>query len=166
MSEIVARATEVAAAKKLLADFRVLLDKWKVSMPQITDEERKDVEQSIKKVEDWIKDQEEAQDKKAPHEEPAFLSTQISPRLKSLKETIRRLSRKPKPPPPKVKKNKTETANATAPGNTTVTPEPEEQSDKSTTEPAVPSETETSTQESQEVDDLLREEEKENKDEL
>lgn len=40
------------------------------------------------------------------HEEAAFLSTDVAPRLKPLKETLKRLARKPKPPPPpKVRHN-------------------------------------------------------------
>ena len=54
------------------------------------------------------------------HDEPAFLSAQVTARLEPIEKEVRRLIKKPKPKPPKVKANATATdvpANASTDAN-------------------------------------------------
>ena len=49
-------------------------------------------------VEKWLAEKEAAQAAKEGHEEPAYLSTEVAPQLKKMKDTARRLGRKPVSP--------------------------------------------------------------------
>jgi hypothetical protein len=58
----------------------------------------------------WLKEQEEAQSKKAAHEEPAFESTMVTLRWELVSRVFERLNSKRKPrPPPAAKANATAT---------------------------------------------------------
>ncbi|KAM3569648.1 hypothetical protein VYU27_008252, partial [Nannochloropsis oceanica] len=111
-----ARAAAVEAAAKNVAEIRALVKKWNTTMPWLTDEEKDGLLGEAAAVETWLQEKEEAQALKEGHETPAFFSTEVPPQLKKMKDTARRLGRKPAPPPPpppKPESNKTD-ENATA----------------------------------------------------
>lgn len=57
----------------------------------------------------WLKEQEEAQDKKKPTEEPAFMSADVVLKWTAAEKAVQKLDNKKKPKPPAAKKNQTET---------------------------------------------------------
>lgn len=62
----------------------------------------------------WLKEQEDAQDKKQPTEEPAFMSSDVVLKWTAVEKAVQKLDNKKKPKPPPVKKNETETAGSKA----------------------------------------------------
>lgn len=63
----------------------------------------------------WLKEQEEAQAKKQPTEEPAFKSADVLLKWAAAEKAVQKTDKKSKPkPPPAAKKNETETADAKA----------------------------------------------------
>ncbi len=113
ISENIARPEAIVKLQTKLGEIEALMAKWVETKPQVTEEERQKVLDGIEEVRKWIEDKEKAQKKKKPHDEPAFLSTEVPEQSKSLETMVVRLNRKPKPKPPKVEKNETESANAT-----------------------------------------------------
>jgi hypoxia up-regulated 1 len=99
ISESTARPEAIESLRKKLTDVEGLMVKWEESKPQVTKEERDNVLAEIEKVRKWIEDMEKAQKKKKPHEEPAFLSKDVIPQLKPIKQLVEKLNRKPKPKP-------------------------------------------------------------------
>ncbi|TFJ83042.1 hypothetical protein NSK_005667 [Nannochloropsis salina CCMP1776] len=115
-----ARAAALEAAVKNVAEVRALVKRWNVTMPWLTEEEKESLLSEATVVETWLQEKEAAQAAKEGHEEPAFLSIDVAPQLKKMKDIARRLGRKPAPPPPpppKPSSNKTD-ENATATNST------------------------------------------------
>jgi hypoxia up-regulated 1 len=111
--ETTALPEAIEKMQKKLTDVEALVKKWETSMPQVTEDERKDV---LKKVEDarkWIEKKEKGQSKKKSHEDPAFTSEEIPVQIKPIESLVVRLSKKPKPKPEKKKKVDTENATKT-----------------------------------------------------
>lgn len=141
ISENVARPAAIEKMQAKLGEIEALMAKWVETKPQVTEEERTKVLDGIEEVRKWIEDKEKAQKKKKPHDEPAFLSTEVPEQSKSVETMVVRLNRKPKPKPPKVEKNETEATNTTD-SNTTesnateanATETPEESTPDSATE--------------------------------
>mmetsp|Transcript_19674 Transcript_19674/g.35559 ORF Transcript_19674/g.35559 Transcript_19674/m.35559 type:complete len:156 (-) Transcript_19674:133-600(-) len=113
MAEAEARPKAIADAEKRLTDIRALMKKWEKSMPQVTEDERADVEALCSAADKWIEEKKEAQAKVEAHEAPAFLAKSVDVQLKSVANLVTKLSRKPKPPPPKKVLNATNSTNAT-----------------------------------------------------
>jgi len=87
------------------------MTKWESDRDWITEEERSDVLEKVKKVEKWIEDKLEEQGNLKKWEDPAFKSSQVPVQVKGLEHLVLRLSKKPKPKlPKKEKKNETDTA--------------------------------------------------------
>lgn len=99
ISESTARPEAIESLGKKLTDVEGLMVKWEESKPQVTKEERDSVLAEVENVRKWIEDMEKAQAKKKPHEEPAFLSKDVIPQLKPIKQLVEKLNRKPKPKP-------------------------------------------------------------------
>lgn len=112
------RAAAVEAGRKNVAEVRALAKKWNVTMPWLSEEDKAPLLEEAARVEAWLDEKEAAQAKLPGHEAAAFLSTEVDPQLVKMKDTARRLARKPAPPPPppKPKANKTADANATGNG--------------------------------------------------
>jgi hypoxia up-regulated 1 len=109
------RAAALEAGRKNVAEIRAMVKKWNITMPWLTGNDTAPLLEEAGRVEGWLDEMEAAQGKLAGHEAPAFLSKDVEPQLKKMKEMALRLARKPAPPPPpKPKANKTAEANATA----------------------------------------------------
>jgi len=107
MSEMTARPAAVAALKKKLTDIEQLMVKWESDRPQVKDEERASVLEKVEEIRKWVVDMEEAQAKKKPHEDAAFISDDVPGQTASVEALVLRLSKRPKPKPPKEEKNTT-----------------------------------------------------------
>jgi hypothetical protein len=111
--ESTARPEAVEKFRKTLTEIEALMVKWETDKPQVTEEERNGVLEKVEEARNWLEDMEKKQSKKKPHEDPAFLSTDVPGKLLEAEKMIVRLSRKPKPKPPKKEeKNETEAAAA------------------------------------------------------
>lgn len=110
------RPEKAAKLTKKLKEVEDLMTKWETTMPQVTEEERGEVMAKVEAARKWLSDKEEAQAAKAPHEDPAYLSTEVGPQFKPVESLVMRLSKKPKPKPPKKEENKTETNSTEADG--------------------------------------------------
>merc|ERR1719265_1013655 len=105
------RPQAILTLQEKLVKVKELLVKWETEKPQVTEEERSDVMTKVEKVEEWIKEKEDAQSELEPHDDPAFKSKDVPKQMKPVEQLLTRLNRKPKP---KVeKKNETEDGNAT-----------------------------------------------------
>jgi hypothetical protein len=110
VKEVPARAEAVAELKKKLDKVTGLMTKWETTMPQITEEERKDVLEKVAEVRKWLDEKEAAQAAADPSEDPVFTSAEVPLQTKEIQTTISKLSRRPKPKPKKEeKKNETDT---------------------------------------------------------
>lgn len=122
LSEETARPEAIEKLKSKLAEVEALMTKWETSMPHIEKKEIAKVTKAIKEATTWLEKREKEQAKKKPHEEPAFLSSEIPAQFEPIETLVLRLSRKPKPKPVKTKANATQTnatdANATATNTT------------------------------------------------
>jgi len=107
MAEATARPQAILSLQTKLTKVKELMTKWKETMPQITEDEISDVLGKAAKIEEWITEMEEKQAQLAPHEMPAYNSTEVPLQTKSLNSLIAKLSKKPKPRPKKVPKNET-----------------------------------------------------------
>jgi len=111
MKESKDRPAAIKALMEKMDKVEELMKKWESTMPQVTEDERGDVLEKVKKIREWIDEKEKEQDEKASHEDAAFTSDEVPIQSKSLETLVAKLSRKPKPKPPK--KNETD-ANATS----------------------------------------------------
>jgi hypoxia up-regulated 1 len=117
VSETQARPAMIKEMQDKLTKVEDLMKKWETTMPQVTEDERKDVLTKVEEFRAWMAEKEEAQSKTDPTEDPVFLSTDVPAQTKDLEILITRLSRKPKP-----KKEKKEDKNETkSEGNETAT---------------------------------------------
>merc|ERR1712228_24498 len=107
LKEAIDRPAAILAMQTKMTKVKELMEKWKVSMPQITDDERADVLAKVEKIEEWMKEMEEKQSKLEPYDTPAFNSTEVSLQSKSLYTLVTKLGKRPKPKPKKVPKNET-----------------------------------------------------------
>lgn len=98
------RPEAIESLKKKVKEVEELMEKWKTSKPQVTDEERGDVLKKLDAVKKWISDNTNAQSKKKDHEDPAFLSSEVATQMKPVESLVVRLNRKPKPKPKKEEK--------------------------------------------------------------
>merc|ERR1712023_189008 len=112
-SELTDRPAAVSKAREQLVGVKTTVGKWTETMPQVTDEEKSNLVDLVEKANKWLDDKEEAQSKRAAHEDPVFDSADVMPQLKTVGFTFEKLLRKPKPPPPKPAKNETATSNTT-----------------------------------------------------
>jgi len=160
ISETTARPSVIEKVRKKLDEIVALMEKWVEAKPQVTEEERKEVLDKVAEARKWIEEKEKAQSKKKPHEDPAFLSSEVPLQLKPIEALVVRLNRKPKPKPKKVEKNETETTNSTdeSAGNET-TPEGEASADKTESTEGEASTKEATTEDSSKTDDAKTEEE-------
>ena len=109
------REAAVEAGRKNVGEIQALVKKWNVTMPWLSANDTAPLLEEAERVAAWLDEKEAAQATTPGHEAAVFLSTEVEPQLKKMKETARRLARKPAPPPPpKPKANKTAEANATA----------------------------------------------------
>lgn len=99
-TEIEARDKAVAKARKSLKEVKKAVSDWDSKMPHVTDAEKQDLLKAVKLAEDWLEKKLEAQDKVAPHETPAFDSSEVPQQLKSVSLLFDKLMKKPKPAPP------------------------------------------------------------------
>jgi len=83
--------------------------KWETTMPQVTEEERKDVLDKVEVVKKWIEEKEAAQAAADPASDPVFTSEEVPLQTKEIQVLVSKLSRRPKPVPKKEKKNETDT---------------------------------------------------------
>ena len=110
MQEVPARAEAIAALKDKLKKVTALMLKWETTMPQVTEEERKEVNDKVEAVEKWIKEKEEAQAAADPAADPVFTSAEVPLQTQDIQALVGKLSRRPKPAPKKEeKKNETDT---------------------------------------------------------
>lgn len=109
MKEVPARAEAIAALKEKLNKVSALMTKWETTMPQVTEEERKQVLDKVAEVNKWIDEKEAAQAAADPASDPIFTSEEVPLQTKELQILMNKLSKKPKPVPKKEdKKNETD----------------------------------------------------------
>lgn len=106
VKETTERPEKAAKLTKKLKEVEDLMLKWETSMPQVTEMERGEVMAKVEAARKWLSDKEDEQASKAPHEEPAYLSSEVGPQFKPVEFLVMRLSKKPKPTK---EENKTET---------------------------------------------------------
>jgi hypoxia up-regulated 1 len=120
--EEIARPVAIEKLKSKLTEVEALMIKWETSMPHIEKKEIAKVTKVIKEATTWLEKREKEQAKKKPHQDAAFLSSEIPAQFEPIETLVLRLSRKPKPKPVKVKANATATnatdANATETNST------------------------------------------------
>lgn len=117
MKELTLRPEAIAALTDKLGKVEELMKKWETAMPQVTEEERGEVQTKVDEVKKWIQDKVEEQAAKAPHEDPAFASTDVPLQTKGIERLVAKLSKKPKPKPEK-KKEEAKGENATSTNST------------------------------------------------
>lgn len=137
VSELTDRPEAVKTLREELTKVEQLMSKWETERPHVTEEERASVLEKVEEARKWLSKQEDAQSKKKPHDEPAFLSSDVPKQMAPIEALVIKLGRKPKPKPPK--KNETKAENETATGNET------ESSEEKTDEGAKPEEKDDST---------------------
>jgi hypothetical protein len=115
ITESTARPEAMEKLRKKLEDVEKLMEKWIETKPQVTEEERKGVLDQVKKIQKWADDNEKKQDKKKPHDDPHFLSTDIPDQFAPLERAVVKLGKKPKP---KVEKKATNATDATGSNST------------------------------------------------
>jgi len=134
LDESTARPAAIAALNDKLGQIEELMAKWETSKPQVTEDERADVLSKVDSIRKWISEQEEAQEKTDPWDEPAFLSADVPKQTKSVESLIGKLSKRPKP---KVESKKEEPKNETSKdseGQSSNETETENKEETSTTE--------------------------------
>jgi hypoxia up-regulated 1 len=142
VKEMSARPEAILALQAKLIKVEELLEKWKTTMPHITEEERDEVTVIVKELRDWITETEEKQAATESHEDPAFTSKEVPLQTKSLEKVIGKLSRKPKPKAPKKEEKEEEAGNATKAGNETDAGDESKDGSEEAAEEAVDAETE------------------------
>lgn len=152
VAEVPARENAIASLTKKLKKVGDLMTKWETTMPQITEEERKDVLVKVESVRQWITEKQEAQEGADPASDPVFTSKEVPLQTKEIEALVGKLSKRPKPVPKKEEKNETDTTS-------------EEDSSADTEETDAKSE-EATTEEKKETEDDEEEEEKDAESEL
>ncbi|KAG2448832.1 hypothetical protein HYH02_006183 [Chlamydomonas schloesseri] len=101
------RAEELELRPKLLETVRKQLElkqsvvkAWADTKPWITEEERESMAKQLAEVEADLNAKEEAQSKKADHEEPAFSVTEVATAWDKFDKAFNKLNNKKKPKPP------------------------------------------------------------------
>jgi len=112
-SEVSARPEAIEALKAKLKKVEDLVKKWETTHPQITEEEKSEVLAKVENAKEWIEEKTSEQDKKEPHEEPAFASADVPKQAKSIQGLVKRLSKKPKPKVEKADTTDTNSSNET-----------------------------------------------------
>jgi len=93
---------------------RQLVGEWEETMPQITQEEKDKLLETVQRIEVWLQDNVDQQSKLSPYEAPAFTSSEVSTQLKPLTSQLEKLLKKPKPIPVKTSnETSTNTTNST-----------------------------------------------------
>jgi len=165
LRERTARPAAVKAATQVAVKARQTAAEWRKERPWLTEEQLTDLDARAQELAAWLKDQLEAQEAKAGHEEPAFTSADVAQQVDKVRSLVKRLRKVPKPEPPKenvtVTGSRVETqAEAEAEAGETQAEAAETQAEASEAEAAGTSEgegeaeaeTETETAEGEEVD--------------
>jgi hypoxia up-regulated 1 len=114
VAEETARPAAVEKLKTKLTQVEELMTKWETTMPQVTKEEIAKVMVKIKEATTWLEKREKEQAKKKPHQDAAFLSTEVPAQFEPIEALTLRLSRKPKPKPVKANATATNATDANA----------------------------------------------------
>jgi hypoxia up-regulated 1 len=120
LAEMEARPRVVSQSNDAINWTLTLMETWVSERPEVTAEERAKVGEMCANFTAWLGEMESKQAALPLHDEPAFLSAQVTARLEPIEKEVRRLIKKPKPKPPKVKANATATdvpANASTDAN-------------------------------------------------
>lgn len=83
LSELEARPRVMAQAQEAINWTLTILETWAAERPEVTAEERAKVLEMCSNFTTWLDEVSVKQDSLLPHEEPAFLSTQVRPRRKA-----------------------------------------------------------------------------------
>ena len=79
-----------------LANVTLRVETWAESMPHITDEETRNLLDTIEKAKLWITTKMEEQSKTSPFETPVFDSSEVEPQLKPVSILFEKLVKKPR----------------------------------------------------------------------
>lgn len=93
VKEMTARPEAIEALNGRLAKVGELMTKWETTMPQVTEEERSEVLTKVEEIKAWIKEKEEAQAKVAPHEDPAFSSSEVPLQMRPIEVLVAKLKK-------------------------------------------------------------------------
>ncbi|DAZ96259.1 TPA: hypothetical protein N0F65_012562 [Lagenidium giganteum] len=89
------------AAQEYAFSTREMMNEWKESKPQVTEDERNDVIEKVDDLEKWLEES-LAKQKKAPaHEAPVVTSEDVNKKVQGVKKLVGTLSKRPKPKPVK-----------------------------------------------------------------
>jgi len=124
LKEATARTVAIEKVKKSLETLKANVNAWEEKLPHITSEERETIFGLAKKVDDWIEEKAELQEKHSPFEKPIFESTDVLKQLKPVTIAYDKLLKKPKPSPPVVETNSTKASNDTNTNTTSAENEP------------------------------------------
>lgn len=133
LAELTTRPAEVAKARTKLEKYKKTVSTWNETMPQITEDEKTKLLDLVGKAESWLDEMVEVQSQRKPHEDLAFLSSEIKPALKSATNLFDKLLKKKPLPPPVNNSTNTTGANTTnsSDSNSTekvhINPEPAEE---------------------------------------
>ncbi|OQS07494.1 hsp70, partial [Thraustotheca clavata] len=97
VTELTALPEAISKAKQFAISTIDLMSQWIDAKPQVTTEEREDVLAKVNELQDWLKEQQTAQDAIAKHEAPIFNSANVLKKIQNVKKVISTLSKKPKP---------------------------------------------------------------------
>ncbi|KAI8464405.1 MAG: Hsp70 protein-domain-containing protein [Monoraphidium minutum] len=109
-AELTARPKAVSAARDAAELALKVAGLWPETKPWINATDADDMVAKVKDFLSWLQEQEAAQSKKAPHEDPAFESLIVTFKWEVVSKAFDRLNNKRKPRPPPEAKNKTEGA--------------------------------------------------------
>merc|ERR1712048_624220 len=94
ISESVDRPKSVKAATQLITATRKKMAAWSTNRPQVTEQEKEDLEEKLADLETFLKEKTEAQSKVTPKEEAVFTSKDVATEVKGISSLLKRLLKK------------------------------------------------------------------------
>ncbi|WIA17622.1 hypothetical protein OEZ85_014432 [Tetradesmus obliquus] len=113
-AELELRPQVLSAVKEQSEAAEKLIASWADTKPWINENDTKAAADKLEEFTQWLQQQVEAQDKKEPTEEPAFIAMDVVTKWEGVQKALRKTDSKRKPKPPKPAANETASANETA----------------------------------------------------
>uniref|UniRef100_A0A383VU00 Uncharacterized protein n=1 Tax=Tetradesmus obliquus TaxID=3088 RepID=A0A383VU00_TETOB len=113
-AELELRPQVLSAVKEQSEAAEKLIASWADTKPWINENDTKAAADKLEEFTQWLQQQIEAQDKKEPTEEPAFIAMDVVTKWEGVQKALRKTDSKRKPKPPKPAANETASANETA----------------------------------------------------
>ncbi|WIA37837.1 hypothetical protein OEZ86_014693 [Tetradesmus obliquus] len=113
-AELELRPQVLSAVKEQSEAAEKLIASWADTKPWINENDTKAAADKLEEFTQWLQQQVEAQDKKEPTEEPAFIAMDVVTKWEGVQKALHKTDSKRKPKPPKPAANETASANETA----------------------------------------------------